>query len=223
MSFNLEYNTQRGPLLLSEYGRIIQKMIQKATEEPDREKRQNLANQIIQLMGQMNPQLRDVADYKHKLWDHLFIMSDFKLDVDSPYPKPSKETLHKKPLPVAYPQTHIKFRFYGKNITKMIKAVADLEEGPFKTAYINAVGSFMKMSSRNWNDEMLNDEEIMQHLTQLSDGKINLTSESEDVQFNTMNQQNNGRRFGNRKNRNGGGKYGSGKNKNYGGKNYKRW
>ncbi|MFN4083256.1 MAG: DUF4290 domain-containing protein [Bacteroidia bacterium] len=225
MSLNLEYNTQRGKLNISEYGRIVQKLIAAAVNEPDRDKRQNMANQIVQLMAQLNPQIREVTDYKHKLWDHLFIISNFQLDVDSPYPKPNPELINSKPERIDYPQTHIKFRFYGKNITKMIKTVAALEDGPVKTAYINAVGSFMKMSSRNWNDELLHDEEIMQHLAQLSDGKIILTTESEDVQFNTMNQQNGGRRFNNRnKNRNGNGnRFGNQKNKNFGNKNYKRW
>ncbi len=228
MSLQLEYNTQRGKLLISEYGRIIQKMIAVAIQEENRDKRQQMAHQIIQLMGQLNPHLRDVADYKHKLWDHLFIMSDFKLDVDSPYPKPTPESVSTKPEKVNYPQTHIKFRFYGKNITKMIKTVAELEDGQFKKSYINAVGSFMKMSSRNWNDEMLHDHEIMQHLLQLSEGKIELTSESEDVSFDTMNAAGAGnkpRYFKNKNNRNNNGGKNFQKNKNYGGsnRNFKRW
>jgi len=221
---SLEYNTQRGKLLLAEYGRIIQKMIAVAIEETDRNKRQNMANQIILLMIQLNPQIKDVDDYMHKLWDYLFVMSNFKLDVDSPFPIPTAETVHAKPNKLAYPQTHIKFRFYGKNITKMIKAVADLEDGTFKTNYINAVGSFMKMSSRNWNDELLQDQEIMQHLQQLSGGKISLTADSEDVQFNSMAQSGNSnynRRFNKNKNRNNKGNFN--KNKNYGNKNFKRW
>lgn len=230
MSLQLEYNTQRGKLLISEYGRIIQKMIAVAIQEDNKEKRQHMANQIIQLMGQLNPHLRDVADYKHKLWDHLFIMSDFKLDVDSPYPKPTPESVSTKPEKVNYPQTHIKFRFYGKNITKMIKTVADLEDGQLKKSYINAVGSFMKMSSRNWNDELLHDHEIMQHLLQLSEGKIELTTDSEDVSFDTMNAAgaSNKPRYNfknkNRNNNNGGGGKNFQKNKNYGSnRNFKRW
>jgi hypothetical protein len=186
-NFSLEYNTERGNLLISEYGRSIQKMIEVAVSEPDREKRQKIANEIIRLMGQLNPHLRDVVDYKHKLWDHLFVMSDFKLDVDSPYPVPSKESLMSKPDALPYPQSPIKFRFYGKNIAAMIKEVAELEEGPFRTAYINQIGSFMKMSSKAWNLEMLNDEEVLAHLELLSSGKINLT-EGGDVQFKNMQQ-----------------------------------
>ncbi|GAB1447860.1 MAG: DUF4290 domain-containing protein [Bacteroidetes bacterium] len=184
---SLEYNTERGKLLISEYGRSIQNMVQVAVNEPDREKRQKIANEIIRLMGHLNPQLRDQNDYKQKLWDHLFVMSDFKLDVDSPYPIPSPETIRTKPSPLAYPQSKIKYRFYGKTIGALIKEVAEMEEGAVKTAYINAIGSFMKMSSKAWNEEMLNDEEVMAHFVELSDGKLNL-SESEDVQFRHMQQ-----------------------------------
>ena len=118
MTGSLEYNTERGKLLISEYGRIIQKMVQVAVEEPIRERRQTIANEIIKLMGQLNPHLRDVVDYKHKLWDHLFVMSDFKLDVDSPYPIPTAETIKAKPEPMIYPQSRIQFRFYGKIVPK---------------------------------------------------------------------------------------------------------
>jgi hypothetical protein len=187
MTGTLEYNTERGKLLISEYGRIIQKMIKVAVDEPNKEKRQLIANEIIKLMGQLNPHLRDVADYKHKLWDHLFVMSDFKLDVDSPYPIPTPETIKAKPDPMGYSQSRIKFRFYGKIVPKMIERVSELEEGQFRTSYINAIGSFMKMSSKAWNLEMLNDEEVMAHLENMSGGKIAI-SESEDLQFKNMQQ-----------------------------------
>lgn len=187
MSLSLEYNTERGKLHISEYGRIIQRIIAVAVAETNRERRQIIANDIIKLMGQLNPHLRDVADYKHKLWDHLFVMSDFKLDVDSPYPIPTTETIKAKPGPLAYPQSKIKFRFYGKIVPKMIEKISDFEEGSSRTAYINAIGSFMKMSSKAWNLEMLNDEEVMNHLESLSQGKISV-NESDDLQFKNMQQ-----------------------------------
>ncbi len=187
MTGSLEYNTERGKLLISEYGRIIQKMVQVAVEEPIRERRQTIANEIIKLMGQLNPHLRDVVDYKHKLWDHLFVMSDFKLDVDSPYPIPTAETIKAKPEPMIYPQSRIQFRFYGKIVPKMIEKISEFEEGPMRTSYINAIGSFMKMSSKAWNLEMLNDDEVMNHLESLSKGKISI-SESDDLQFKNMQQ-----------------------------------
>lgn len=226
MSLSLEYNTERGKLLISEYGRIIQRMIEVAVEEPIRERRQTIANDIIKLMGQLNPHLRDVADYKHKLWDHLFVMSDFKLDVDSPYPMPSAESIKSKPEPLGYPQSKIRFRFYGKIVPKIIERVAEFEEGPMRTAYINAIGSFMKMSSKAWNLEMLNDEEVMAHLENLSQGKISI-SESDDLQFKNMQQRkvnaigedkySNGGQHRNNQNRN---KFNKNKNRNF--KNFKR-
>lgn len=226
MSLSLEYNTERGKLLISEYGRIIQRMIEVAVEEPVRERRQTIANDIIKLMGQLNPHLRDVADYKHKLWDHLFVMSDFKLDVDSPYPMPSAESIKSKPDPLGYPQSKIRFRFYGKIVPKIIERVAEFEEGPMRTAYINAIGSFMKMSSKAWNLEMLNDEEVMAHLENLSQGKISI-SESDDLQFKNMQQRkvnaigedkySNGGQHRNNQNRN---KFNKNKNRNF--KNFKR-
>jgi hypothetical protein len=112
----MEYNTSRDKLNISEYGRNIQKMIEFTMSVEDREKRNQLAKTIIAVMGQLNPHLRDVTDFKHKLWDHLFIMSDFKLDVDSPFPIPSPETLKNKPERIKYPSNHILFRYYGRNI-----------------------------------------------------------------------------------------------------------
>ncbi|MBJ7427387.1 MAG: DUF4290 domain-containing protein [Bacteroidia bacterium] len=168
----LEYNTERSKLILSEYGRSIQKMVDYATQIEDVEKRKKVADEILTLMGQLNPHLRDIADYKHKLYDHLFIISDFKLDLESPYPKPTPETVFVKPEAMKYPQSKISYRFYGKNIQNMINKVTELPEGAFKTSYINAIGSFMKTNCRNWNDEVIGDEQIMAHLAQLSDGKI---------------------------------------------------
>jgi hypothetical protein len=186
-TLSLEYNTERGKLLISEYGRSIQNMIEVAVAEPNKEKRQLIANEIIKLMGQLNPHLRDVVDYKHKLWDHLFVMSDFKLDVESPYPMPTRESLLQKPDALAYPQSRIKYRFYGKNIAEMIKKAAALEDGQLRKSYINAIGSFMKMSSKAWNEEMLNDVEVLAHLEELSEGKINITEDT-DIQFKQMQQ-----------------------------------
>lgn len=187
---NAEYNTGRNHLIISEYGRNIQKMIEYAVAEGDRDKRNKLAQALIALMGTMNPHLRDVADYKHKLWDHLFVMSDFKLDVDSPYPIPNRETLFSKPESMAYPQKKIRFKFYGKNIEQMIQKAAEMEDGPTKSGFINIIGSFMKNACKNWNEEMLADEEILAHLEMLSGGRIKMT-QSDDIQFNALQTQGN--------------------------------
>lgn len=184
---SLQYNTGRGKLLISEYGRIVQQMVEAAVEEPDREKRQRMANDLIRMMAQLNPGAREHVDFKQKLWDHLFIMSDYKLEVDAPYPMPTPEHVQARPSPLGYPQSRIRFRFYGKIVPKMIERVAELEDGPYRTAYINAIGSFMKMSSKAWNLEMLNDNEVMAHLEEMSHGKINMHT-SEDLEFRSLQQ-----------------------------------
>lgn len=200
-TIDVEYNTQREHLMISEYGRNIQKMVNFALAEPSRERRTVLANALISLMGSLNPQLRDVADYKHKLWDHLFIISDFKLDVDCPYPLPTRESVFRKPDLLDYPQSRIRFRFYGKNIVGMIEAATKLEEGPMKTTFINLIGSFMKNACKSWNAETLSDEEILAHLEMLSDGKIRV-EDNENVEFRTANFGNNNNNNNNRNNRN---------------------
>lgn len=206
-TIDVEYNTQREHLMISEYGRNIQKMVNFAMAEPSRERRTVLANALISLMGSLNPQLRDVADYKHKLWDHLFIISDFKLDVDCPYPLPTKESVFRKPDLLDYPQSRIRFRFYGKNIVKMIQAATELEDGSMKTTFINLIGSFMKNACKSWNAETLSDEEILAHLEMLSEGKIR-AEDNENVEFRTENfssnpnNNNNNRNNRNFKNRN---------------------
>src|SRR6478609_4495295 len=214
---DVEYNTQREHLLISEYGRNIQKMVNFAMDETNRDRRTVLANALISLMGSLNPQLRDVADYKHKLWDHLFIISDFKLEVDCPYPLPTRESVFRKPDLMDYPQNKIRFRFYGKNIVKMIEAATEMEEGAMKTTFINLIGSFMKNACKSWNAETLSDEEILAHLEMLSDGKIRM-EDNENVEFRTANfgnnNNNNNRNNRNFKNRNNNNNNGGGSNRN---------
>lgn len=190
-----EYNTERGQMQIAEYGRNIQNMVAYAMAEPDRDKRNKIAGALINLMGMLNPHLRDVADYKHKLWDHLFVISDFKLDVDSPFPLPTPESVSKRPDLMPYPQKRIRYRFYGKNIEHMIEKASGMEDGPTKAGFINLIGSFMKQACKNWNEEQLSDEEILEHLELLSQGRIRMNSD-EDVQFNALqNQQRNNRSF----------------------------
>lgn len=200
-----EYNTARGLMQISEYGRNIQKMVEYAIAEPNRDKRNKLATALINLMGMLNPHLRDVADYKHKLWDHLFVISDFKLDVDSPYPIPTRESVTSKPAMMNYPQRRIRYRFYGKNVEQMIDKASNMEDGPVKAGFINLIGSFMKQACKNWNEEQLSDEEILTHLEMLSEGRIQLDING-DVQFNALQnqQRNNNRNFRNNNNSGGG-------------------
>lgn len=156
----MEYNTSRGRMILPEYGRNIQKMVDHATAIVDKEERNNAAMAIVDVMGQLNPHLRDVTDFKHKLWDHLFIISDFKIDVESPYPKPTPETLVVKPQHLRYPSNHIKLKHYGKTVELMIEKAKEMEEGSAKDAAVAAIANFMKMSYLNHNLDSVGDEQI---------------------------------------------------------------
>ncbi|HOY49214.1 MAG TPA: DUF4290 domain-containing protein [Flavobacteriales bacterium] len=168
----MEYNSQRPHLIISEYGRHIQRMIDHTCEIADREERNKMARYIISVMGQLNPHLRDVSDFKHKLWDHLFIMSDFRLDVDSPYPIPSRESFQTKPDRIPYPNAKIRFRHYGKIIEKVIEESKNIEEGPIREALIGAIAYNLKKSYLTWNRDSVQDEQIFKDLSELSGGLL---------------------------------------------------
>ena len=170
----MEYNTQRNRLVIPEYGRNIQKMIEHAISIEDREERNRAALAIVVVMGYLNPQLQNVTDFKHKLWDHLFIISDFKLDVDSPYPIPARDTIQSKPKKVAYPTYDIKYKYYGKNMERLIKTISDMEEGEKKDQVTQNVANFMKMSYLTWNKDTVDDSTILSHLDNLSKSKMKL-------------------------------------------------
>ena len=178
---NLEYNSEREHLIIPEYGRHIQKMVNYATTRETKEERNKLAKAIISVMGNLQPHLRDVPDFQHKLWDQLFIMSDFKLDADSPFEKPSQEILNLRPDPLQYPQSHPKYRFYGNNIKIMIDVANTWEEGDMKEALVYTIANHMKKCFLNWNKDTVEDSVIFDHLFELSDGKINLRGSEEDL------------------------------------------
>ncbi|HKK11513.1 MAG TPA: DUF4290 domain-containing protein [Flavobacteriaceae bacterium] len=178
---NLEYNTEREHLIIPEYGRHLQKMINYAKNLPTKEERNKVSKAIIGVMGNLQPHLRDVPDFQHKLWDQLIIMSNFELDVDSPFPKPSREELMSRPDPLKYPQNHPKYRFYGNNIKIMIDAAKTFEEGDLKDALIYTIANHMKKCYLNWNKDSVEDEVIFNHLRELSGGEINLKGNDEDL------------------------------------------
>ena len=178
---NLEYNTVREDLIIPEYGRHIQKMINYASTRETKEERNKLANAIISVMGNLQPHLRDVADFQHKLWDQLFIMSDFKLDADSPFEKPSKEILHAKPEPLSYPQNFPKYRFYGNNIKIMIDEAVKWDSGEMKDALVLTIANHMKKCFLNWNKDSVKDQVIFDHLYELSDTKIDIRDSKEEL------------------------------------------
>ena len=173
---NIEYNTERNHLIIPEYGRHLQKMVDHAVSIEDDVERNKVAKAIIDVMGNLNPHLRDVADFKHKLWDQLFIISDFKLDVESPFEKPTREELAARPEPLGYPQNFPKYRFYGNNIKRMIDVALGWEEGDLKQALIATVANHMKKCFLNWNKDTVEDQVIFRHLYELSDGGIDVTT-----------------------------------------------
>ena len=190
----LEYNTKREKLIISEYGRHIQKMVDHAASLKDRMERQKMAEGIIDLMGELNPHLRDVDDFKHKLWDHLFIMSDFKLDVNSPYEKPELEKLFEKPEPLAYPNSKISFNHYGKVVEMMIEEVSEMEKGELRDNLTLAIANQMKKSYVKWNRDSVEDKLIFKQLEQLSNGKLSLTEDTELAYVSALKKNNNNRK-----------------------------
>ena len=178
---NLEYNTIREELIIPEYGRHIQKMINYASSRESKEERNKLANSIISVMGNLQPHLRDVPDFQHKLWDQLFIMSDFKLDADSPFEKPSKEVLNAKPDPLSYPQNFPKYRFYGNNIKIMIDEAVKWDAGEMKEALVLTIANHMKKCFLNWNKDSVKDQVIFDHLYELSDSQLDIRDSKEEL------------------------------------------
>ncbi|MEO0311824.1 MAG: hypothetical protein RIQ89_1481 [Bacteroidota bacterium] len=173
----MQYNTARPSLLIAEYGRNIQSLIAHACTIQDREQRTKIAKEIVNAMASLNPASKDMQDYKHKLWDHLIIMSDFKLDVDSPYPSPQREKIEEKPQKVSYPSNNIKFKFYGKTMENMIKHIATMEAPENKQEVTRNLANFMKMSYLAWNKDTVDDVTILNHLNELSAGKLSLSEE----------------------------------------------
>ncbi|MGB4775028.1 MAG: DUF4290 domain-containing protein [Daejeonella sp.] len=169
-----DYNTTRKKLILAEYGRNVQNMVKYIVELPTKDERNRYAQVVIDLMGFLNPHLRDVADFKHKLWDHLHIISDFKIDVDSPYPKPSEDAIRFKPTALAYPQQRIKYKHYGKTVELMITKAKKLEEPERKKHMVQSIANFMKMAYVTWNKDSVADETIIKDLREMSDGILQL-------------------------------------------------
>jgi hypothetical protein len=168
----MHYNTQLPRLIIPEYGRNIQRMVEYCCSLGNRDERNRCARTIIQVMGQLNPHLRDVPDFTHKLWDHLFIISDFKLDVDSPYPKPARENFDTKPEQVSYPTGKIKYRHYGKIIEEIIGKAKEFKEGDEKDYLKRIIATQLKKAYLTWNKDSVQDDVIFQHLSDLSGGAL---------------------------------------------------
>ena len=178
----MEYNTQRKKMELPEYGRSVQNMVDHALTIEDRAERQRCANTIINIMGNMFPHLRDVPDFKHKLWDHLAIMSDFKLDIDYPFEIVKKEDLVIKPEKVAYSNGAIRYRHYGRILEELVKKASEVEDAEERKALVKLLAIQMKKSLNNWNKDGMEDQKIVDDLREYSKGAIDL--KVEDLQLN---------------------------------------
>jgi uncharacterized membrane protein YgcG len=168
----MEYNTTRNHLTMKEYGRHIQKMVEYLLSIEDTEKRQKNANTVIELMGFLNPHLKNVDDFRHKLWDHLFLISEFKLDVESPYPIPTKETLKAKPERLAYPKRYPKHNHLGKNIEHVIDKALKEEDAEKKQGFANSIAYYMKLTYSNWHKELVHDDTIQAELSSITNGEL---------------------------------------------------
>lgn len=173
---DMEYNTGRNQLIMREYGRHIQKMIEYLLSIEDKETRQRNAYAVIELMGFLNPHLKNVEDFRHKLWDHLFLISDFKLDVESPYPIPTRETLKAKPKPLPYPKRYPKFAHLGKNLQTVIDKALKEDNPEKKQGFANAVAYYMKLAYSNWHKETVHDDAIQSELSSITDGQLAFTN-----------------------------------------------
>ncbi len=173
----MDYNSNRKKLLLPEYGRHIQKMVDHCVTIENKEERTKCAHSIIGNMGNMFPHLRDVSDFKHKLWDHLAIMSDFKLDIETPYELPTKETLYERPKKLPYNNHRIKYKHYGRTIEKMIEKAADMEDGELKKHLIMLIANNMKKSLITWNKDFPGDERIFSDIKELSENRLEVSDD----------------------------------------------
>ncbi len=171
---NFDYNTSRKQLSLPEYGRNIQNMIDHALSMEDREERIRAAQSIIDVMGNMNPHLRDIDDFRHKLWDHLAIMSNFKLDIDWPFDLPTKESLEERPNNIPYNNYTIRFKHYGKSIELFIAEAIEMEDEEEQNALVKMIANHMKKAYLTWNRENVTDEVIFNDLVHLSRGKLTI-------------------------------------------------
>lgn len=188
----MDYNTQLNKLALPEYGRHIQRMVEHLRTIPDREKRNEQARAVIAVMGNLFPYLRDINDFKHKLWDHLFIIADFDLDIDSPYPKPSPTTFEEKPREVPYTSPDsIKIKHYGRGIQDMVQHVADMPDDEKRRAAVMALANHMKKAYLSWNKDVVSDDVIYKDIETLSGGKIKLCVDDVRLRVGNYNASNN--------------------------------
>lgn len=197
----MEYNTTRTKMLMPEYGRNVQRMVEYLLTIEDRGRRLRNAEAIIELMGTLNPHLKTIEDYKHKLWDHLYQMTDFSLDVDAPYPAPTPEQLYKKPEPLDYPHDNISHRHLGHNLESLLNKAMAEPDPEKRQGYTQAIGYYMKLAYTNWHKEPVHDDMIKNELAELTDGYLQYQTGGYRVHFDGR-QANNFKRNNNNNNNN---------------------
>lgn len=185
-SLQEDYNTQRSPLDLSEYGRHIQDYLQHIQSLPEKSERTAWVYNLVQIMSTLNPEIKQQANYKEILWSHILHMSNFNLDVDCPYPIVRTDAENNKPATIGYPDANIRFRFYGRNLQMMIDRAASMEPSDLRQDLVNMIASFMYNSCKAWNNENLSNEVIADHLMTLSKGKLQLSGEEITVSADTQ-------------------------------------
>lgn len=175
----MNYNTSRPKMIIPEYGRHIQQLIDHAVKLEDKDKRNKMVLAIVDVMGQLNPHLRDVPDFTHKLWDHVHVMSDFKLEVDSPYPTPTPEHFMEKPNKMPYPDGKIRFKHYGGGTEKLIAKAVEMEEGEEKQALIESIANLMKKHYLTWGRSSVDDAQIISDIKRISRGNLEVKEDIE--------------------------------------------
>jgi len=207
----MDYNTSRPKLVIPEYGRNVQKLVRYAQDIEDRAYRQAFVEKIVQMITQMYPQVRNVEDYRNKVWNHIFAISNYQLAVDAPCEILDPEIVHQRPESVPYPHGKVKYKHYGKNVENMIAKAIAMPENDKKKAFIEVIGSYMKLAYRSWNREYVNDEIIRHDLEVLSEGKLllpqnanldNLIYRKRSNNSNNNNRRNNGHHKNNGSNNN---------------------
>jgi hypothetical protein len=181
----MPYNTSRGKMIMREYGRHVQQMVEFVASIKDPKKRNEQVQIIIELMGHMNPHLRNVEEFRHKLYDHIYIMADYDIDIESPYPIPDRKIIEKKPDPLPYPKHKMPYRHYGVNVARMIEKAKKFTDPEKKKLYVQYLANYMKLVHNNWNKENVNDEVIREDLKVMSKGELELSSDTELQQFRT--------------------------------------
>lgn len=191
----MSYNTARGKLIMREYGRHVQEMVEYVAKIEDPKKRNEQIQMIIELMGTINPHLRNVDDFRHKLYDHIYIMADYDIDIESPYPKPEREVIERKPDPLPYPGQKLSFKHYGRNIERMMEKAKTFENEEKQQLYLQYLANYMKLVHNNWNKENVSDEVIREDLKILSKGELELAPDADIQQYrtNTRNHRDNDR------------------------------